>query len=159
MDDYTISWVAPEHDHHEHSADWYWAVGIISFSLAVAFVILGNMLLSIIIVLGMGTLLAFAKHPPRNLEYQISKKGVRRGTTLYPWDTLESFWIIDGKENVRYPHSPKLLLVSKKPLMPHIVITLTEAVIDEVQETLAQMLHEVPQAEPLPDRLMRIIGF
>lgn len=158
MDDYTLSWAAPEHDHHEHSADWYWAVSIVTVSFAIAFVVLENILLSIIIILGMGTLLAHAKNPPRNIEYSLSKKGVRAGKILYPWETLESFWVLDTKENVRFPHSPKLLLTSKKPLMPHIVIPLHEEIVDEVHQSLTQVLHEIPQVEPLPDRLMRMIG-
>lgn len=157
--DYQISWVAPEYDHHEHSADWYWAVGIVSVSLAVAFVIVGNTLLSIIVILGMGTLLAHAKHPPKITEYKLSKKGVSAGETLYPWKTLDSFWVLEGDENAKYPHSPKILLTSKKTFMPHIVIPLAEHVIEEVHQFLAHMLHEEPQVEPLPERLMRKIGF
>lgn len=157
--DYQISWVAPEHEHREHSADWYWAVGIISVSLAVAFVIVGNTLLSVIIILGMGTLLAYAKHPPRTLEYKLSKKGVGAGETLYPWETLESFWVLEGKDNIRFHRDPKILLTSKKTFMPHIVIPLAEHVIDEVHQSLAHMLHEEHQVEPLPERLMRKIGF
>lgn len=159
MEEYTISWVAPEFEHHEHSADWYWAVGIISVSLAVAFVIVGNMLLSIIIILGMSMLLFHAKHPPRVLEYKLSKKGVSAGNTLYPWETLSSFWILEGTENVKYPRQPKIILTSKKPLMPHIVIPLREFVLDEVHQSLSHMLPEEPQMEPLPERIMRKIGF
>ena len=157
--DYQISWVAPEHEHRENSADWYWAVGIISVSLAVAFVIVGNTLLSVIIILGMGSLLFHTKRAPRTLEYKLSKKGVSKGETLYPWETLESFWILEGKDNVKFHRDPKILLTSKKTFMPHIVIPLAEHVIDEVHQSLAHMLHEVPQMEPLPERLMRKIGF
>lgn len=159
MNDHTITWVAPEHEHHEHSADWYWAVGIISVSLAVAFVIVGNALLSIIILIGMGTLLSHAKHPPKMLDYKLSKKGVLAGKTLYPWETLESFWVLEGSEGTKYPHGPKILITSKKTLMPHIVIPLEESVIDEVHQSLSHMLPEEHQVEPLPERLMRKIGF
>lgn len=157
--DDTISWVAPEYEHREHSADWYWALGIISISLAVAFVIVGNTLLSIIIIVGMGTLLAYAKHPPRNIECCLSKRGVTANEKLYPWETLESFWILEGIHDTKYPHGPKILLTSKKPLMPHIVIPLSDTVINEVHQSLAHMLPEEPQTEPLPARLMRRIGF
>ncbi|HBB43970.1 MAG: hypothetical protein UW27_C0010G0023 [Parcubacteria group bacterium GW2011_GWA1_44_13] len=157
--DYQITWSAPEHEHREHSADWYWAVGIISVSLAVAFIIVNNMLLSVIILLGMGTLLFHAKHPPKILDYKLSKKGVSAGDRLYPWETLESFWVLEGKDDLRFHRDPKILLTSKKTFMPHIVIPLTNFVIDEVHQSLSHMLHEEPQAEPLPERLMRKIGF
>lgn len=157
--DYQISWEAPEYEHHEHSADWYWAVGIVSVSLAVAFIIINNMLFSIIIILGMSILLFHAKHPSKIIECKLCKKGVSAGDRLYPWETLESFWILEGKNDVRFHRDPKILLTSKKTLMPHIVIPLTDSVIDEVHQSLSHMLHEVPQAEPLPERIMRKIGF
>ena len=157
--DYQISWVAPEHEHREHSADWYWAIGIISVSLAVAFVIVGNTLLAIIMILGMGTLLAYAKHPPRTLEYKLSKKGVSAGSTLYPWETLESFWVLEGKNDTRFHRDPKILLISKKTFMPHIVIPLDESVIGEARQSLSHMLREERQIEPIPERIMRKIGF
>lgn len=156
---YQVSWFAPEHEHREHSADWYWAVSIVSVSLAIAFIIVGNILLSVIIILGISTLLFHAKHPPRTIEYKLSKKGVSAGDRLYPWETLESFWILEGKNDVRFHRDPKILLTSKKAFMPHIVIPLTDFIIDEVRESLSHMLHEVPQNEPLPERLMRKIGF
>ena len=159
MNDYNISWTAPEYEHHEHSAGWYWALGIISVSLAVAFVIVGNTLLSIIIILGMGTLLAYAKHPPRNIQCSLSKRGLKAGEKLYPWETLESFWVLEGSKEAKYSHDPKILLTSKKPLTPHIVVPLDESVIDDVHRSLARMLPEEPQVEPLPARLMRRIGF
>lgn len=157
--DYRISWVAPEYDHREHTADWYWAVGIVSVSLAVAFVIVSNTLLSIIILLGMGTLLAYAKHPPKNIEYEFSKKGIRAGKTLYPWETLDSFWILEGHSSANEQRVPKLLLISKKTFVPHIVILLNEFILEEVHQSLGHMLREEPQMEPLHDRLMRVIGF
>lgn len=157
--DYRISWTAPQYDHHEHTSDWYWAVGIVSISLAIAFVIVGNTLLSIIILIGMGTLLYYAKHEPQNIEYELSKRGVRAGKTLYPWDTLDSFWILEGHVTHGKTCAPKLLLISKKPFMPHIVMLLDEVSIDEVHQSLQHMLPEEPQVEPFYDRLMRLIGF
>lgn len=157
--DYKISWTALEYENHNHGADWYWAVGIISISLAVAFVIVGNTLLSIIILIGMGTLLIHAKREPRILEYKISKKGIRASETLYPWETLESFWILDGSEDLRYQHGPKILITSKKTLMPHIVIPLDDDVADEVYQILSNMIPEEYQVEPFPERIMRRIGF
>ncbi|MBI5798582.1 MAG: hypothetical protein HZB10_01465 [Candidatus Yonathbacteria bacterium] len=161
MDDneYRISWVAPEHEHHDHGSDWYWAVGIILGSLVVAFIIVGNILLSIILLLGIGTLLFHTKHPPKNIECEFSQKGIRMNKTLYPWDTLESFWILergrDGHENC----NPKILLTSKKVFMPHIVVPLNDFILDEVHEVLSHMLEEVPQVEPLHERLTRRLGF
>ncbi len=159
MTDDHISWQAPEHEHRKHSADWYWAVGIITISLAVAFFIIGNIFLSIIIILGVGTLLVHAKTTPKNLECEISRKGIRVDTKLYPWESLESFWILEESQSGKMHSGAKILLISKKPLMPHIVIPLDTDLIGEVHQALTQVLHEEPQIEPLPDRIMRRLGF
>ncbi len=155
----SITWLAPIHEHRKHSADWYWAVGIITVSLAVAFVIVGNIFLSIIIVLGIGTLLLNTKTAPRILEYEISSKGIRVDTKLYPWESLESFWILEESQSGEIHSGAKILLISKKLLMPHIVIPLDTDLTEEVHKALTQVLHEEPQVEPLPDRIMRRIGF
>ncbi len=150
-----ITWLAPVHEHREHSSDWYWAVSIITIALAIAFIISGNILLSIIIILGVGTLLALSRHEPRVVEYELSRKGIQTDKTLFLWETLESFWILE--ETPR--SAAKILITSKKILMPHIVIPLDEKRREEVHQALTHMLHEVPQVEPLPDRLMRALGF
>ena len=38
---FKIEWDAHEYEHKERSADWFWAVGIISVSMAVAAIIFG----------------------------------------------------------------------------------------------------------------------
>lgn len=159
MDSYSISWINHEYEHREHSADWFWAVGIITVSLAVAFIIVGNILFSIILLIGVGLLLYYAKHPPEPKEYRISKNGIRAGDTLYPWETLHSFWIIEKEENAKDYHEPKLLLTSKKAMMTHIIIPLNEYIVDDVHEILYNMIPEEPRVEPLPDRLIRKLGF
>ena len=152
-------WNAPVYDHREHHTDWYWAVSIITISLAVAFFITGNVLLSLIVIIGMGTLLFHAKKPPEILEYELSRKGVRAGKIFYPWETLESFWILEAQNTEKEHTGAKILITSKKTFVPHIVIPLGETSTEDIRHVLEQMLPEESQAEPLPDRLMRKIGF
>lgn len=154
MDD-RITWLAPIHEHREHTADWYWAVGIVTVALGVAFIIVGNILLAIIVILGVGILLGLSRHEPKIVEYELSRKGIRTNKTLYPWETLESFWVLEETPK----SSGKILLTSKKTLMPHIVIPIDTKRREEIHRALAHMLHEEHQVEPLPDRVMRVIGF
>ena len=159
MDTYHISWQAPEYEHHEHGADWFWAVGIITVSLAVAFFIIGNILLALILLIGIGILLAHAKRKPQNVTYEISRKGIRAHATLYKWNSLESFWILEEHATEKKYIGPKLLLTSQKQFMPHIVIPLDNAPLEEIHHLLSRMLHEIPQMEPFPHRIMRKLGF
>lgn len=159
MNDERFVWNAPAYDHHEHGADWYWAVSIITLSLAIAFFIAHNILLSIIIIIGMGTLLMHAKHAPEILDYELSRKGVHAGKTFYLWESLESFWILEEIKTEKEFSSAKLLLTSRKSFMPHIVVPLGDVSIEDIRHVLASMLSEEPQIEPLPERVMRKLGF
>jgi len=159
MDDYRIVWSAPIHEHRVHGVDWYWAVGIITTALAVAFFIIGNIPLSLILLLGVGTLLLYAWRGPSIVEYEISERGIRAGTTLYKWESLDSFWILE-RERATAPYvSSKLFLTSKKTFMLHIMILLDNAPIAEIRAAMESMLPAVPQNESLPERLMRKLGF
>lgn len=153
---HSLVWHAPEHEHREHSADWYWSVNIITLALAVSFVIAGNILLAIIVILGVGILLVHTRQAPRIVECELSARGVRVNDTLYPWSSLESFWVLEKNTE----RGGRLLLVSNKKLSPMIVVPLDEHVAPErIREVLAQAITEEPQAEPLPERIMRKLGF
>ena len=121
-----ITCEAPENEHREHTTDWYWDVGIITVSLAIAFFIAGNILLSLILLLGIGTILVLSKHPPKMISCEISRKGVRAGKILYLWESLDSFWVQEEQADGDFMEA-KLLLTSKKHFMPHIIIHLDNA--------------------------------
>ncbi len=154
-----ITWQAPEHEHREHGSDWFWVVGIIALSLSVAFVITGNILLSIIIFLGVGMLLFHAKTPPKIINYEISRKGIIAGKKIYLWESLESFWILEKDTTSRFHSDAKILLRSNKPLSLHIAIPLDTYALTKVYNALARILPEEHQMEPAAERLMRNLGF
>src|SRR3989344_8453929 len=90
---FKIEWDAHEYEHKERSSDWFWAVGIVSVSLAVAAIILGNIILGILILISAFALSLFANRPPNILRIVVDEKGVTRGRVRYPYSALESFWI------------------------------------------------------------------
>lgn len=156
----SIIWRTIEHGHREQSTDWYWAVGIITVSLAIAFFIVGNSLLSIILLLGVGTLFVSSKRSPQTVECEISEQGIRTDRTLYPWQTLSSFWIHETVNQKTGIPTQLLLLTSKKSFMPQIIVPLgSEAPLKEIQAVLAHMLTEEPQTEPISHRIMQKLGF
>lgn len=154
-----LVWEASLYERYEHSADWYWVVGIITTALAIAFFIAGNILLSLVIIIGVATLLYHSKQEPVSIRYEISRKGIRAGKTLYRWDSLKSFWIVEQDETSRHPSPAKILLTSQKSFTPHIVIPFKDIDIEEMHQILSNMLPEEFQIEPLPDRIMRKLGF
>lgn len=148
-----IEWQAPEYYHREKSADWYWAVGIISLSAAATAIILDNVLFGVMIIIGAFTLSLYASRRPALVNIEINETGIKIGKIFYPYGNLESFWV---EETHAYP---KILLKSKKVLVSHIVISTEEKDPDEIREFLRKHLTEEEQSEPLIHMIMEYLGF
>jgi hypothetical protein len=72
---------------------------------------------------------------------------------LHPYLTLEAFWVeTRGGE-------PKLILKSKKAMMPFIIIPVHEESADEVADVLRQFIEEKELAEPASHKVMEYLGF
>jgi len=154
MDRETIQWSAPEYEHKKHSVDWFWAVGIVAVSLAIAAIIYQNILFAILITLGAFTLLLYAARRPHVLYFELNQKGVRIGDTLYPYHTLRSFWLRENHKGA------VVVLESKKTLMPHMSVPLAHDVEpDEVHAFLAEHLPEEEHQESVSEVLMDYLGF
>lgn len=148
-----IIWSALEYPIRGKTTDWYWALGIIAVAGAVASYILGNILFSIIILLGAFTVAVYGARHPHTVEFEIDRRGIRSGATLYPYSSLVSFWIIEGAEE------SKILLQSSKVFMPYIVIPLGEEDPEAVREVLLNYLKEEEHAEPIAQRIMDYLRF
>jgi hypothetical protein len=151
---FKIEWDAHEYEHKERSSDWFWAVGIIVFSMAVASVIFGNVILGILILTSALALSIFINRPPENIHVVVSEKGITRGKIHYPFETLHSYWL-----DTEHPH-PKIILRSEKPFVPLIVVPIgPEADPEELDATLAQFLPEKYHAIPFVERILEYLGF
>ena len=111
-----ISWNAPEHFYVEKTSDWYWIVGIFTLTLAAIFFIFGEILLGIFIVVAAVALVLHASRPPRTIYCEINDRGLIVDTVLYPFLSLESFWIAHDEL------PPKMILKSRRLFMPFIII-------------------------------------
>lgn len=148
-----IIWNAPEYPLRAKTADWYWALGIMAIAGAVASYILGNILFSILILIGAFTVAAYGARKPHIVEIEIDRRGVRAGGTLYPHSSLASFWIVEGKDE------SKILLRSHKPFLPYIIIPLGDTAPEMVHEVLSGYLTEEELAEPISQRIMDYLRF
>lgn len=148
-----IGWEAFEYEPRNHTTDWYWAVGIISVSLAIVALFFGNVIFAILILLSAFTLCLFAAQDPQTINLEINEKGVIIEKRLYPYDTLQSFWI----DEIPFP---KILLKSKKMFMPYIVMPLHDDLDrDEVRELLLRRIKEVEHSESIFHKIMEYLGF
>ena len=150
-----IEWHGREHEHRARGVDWYWGVGLAGMTLALAALLFGNALLALLIAITAAVLAVFALHEPKTARFMLVPRGLVVDDKLYPFQTLESFWIDDA-----HPHrAPKLIVKSSQPLMPLLVIPLEGVNIDAVHRFLAKRLPEEEQHEPFSHRLLEWLGF
>lgn len=153
MDFTPIEWEAHEYTHIEKSVDWFWAVGLIAVTLAIIAIILNNILFAVLIVIGTGALLLFSVRRPRIIDFAITKRGIQIDGQLFPYSTLESFWVEDRLFN------DKLLIKSQKPMMPLLTLPIDGFDPDEMRETMSQFLPEEEHEDSFSHHMMEWLGF
>jgi len=151
---FEIEWEAHEYEHKERDPDWFWAVGIITLSLVVASIIFGNIILGILILLSSFSLSLFINRHPETIHIVVDDLGVTKGQIRYPFETLHSFWI-----DIEHPHK-KIILKSKKLLMPLIIIPLSSDIDpNRLEKTLLRFLPEEFARLPLAETVLEYLGF
>lgn len=151
---FRIEWDAHIYEHKERNQDWFWAVGIVTFAIAVVSVIFGNIIFAILILTAAFSLALFINRPPETVHVVVNEKGITRGNVLYPYTSLKSYWI-----DIEHPHN-KILLKSQKVFMPLIVIPLGKDVnLDNLDNTLSQILEKEEHQLPFVELLLEYLGF
>jgi hypothetical protein len=149
----TISWSVVTHVHKEHSVDWYWSVAIIAVVAAGIAVWLGNLLFALIILVGVGSLAALYLRGPREHSVRIDQRGVHIDGTLYPYRSIQSFWV------ERNPDYPRLYLMTRAILAPHVMLPLdTSAQAEQVRSYLKRLVTEVEQEPHFGEHLANLFG-
>ena len=150
----SISWQAPEYQHVPKSRDWYWAVGILTIGLFVVALLFSNFLFGIFVLLGGFTIALYGARAPQTVAFSLSVEGIRIQNRVYPYESLQSFWIF-----YHPPHVKELSVESQKMIMPHIKIPLENQNPAKIRAYLQQFLPERQQEESLIDVGMRYFGF
>ena len=149
----SLKWQAPEYHHYQRSTDWFWAVGIITVCIAILSFVFNNALFGILILLSAAILMFFVFRAPQDIEYEINKKGVVVGKDLHPFLTIEAFWVETRLGD------PKIILKSKKAILPYIIIPVHEDSADEIAAALREFLDEKELQEPSSHKIMEYLGF
>ncbi len=148
-----ISWDAPAHIYYERRPDWYWSVGIISLAIVALCFIFGQIISGIFVIAAVSALVLHTTKPARTTYYEVNDRGVVVDDVLYPFTSLESFWI---------PHDaipPRLLIKSRKSLMPLIVILIDEVDPEDVREVMLTYIAETEHHEPFLKHVLELLGF
>lgn len=149
-----LEWEAPEHEHKERSSDWFWVTGIITLAIIFVSIIVGNIIFGILVLVSAISLTIFINKKPENLKLAVTEGGVEREGIFYPFETLESFWI-----DLEHPHN-KIIIKSKKMLMPLIIVPLAEgANVEEIRNVMMKNIQEEYHSLPLLEKLLEYLGF
>lgn len=147
-----LTWNALEYEHRERSGDWFWSLGIVALGGAIVAILLGNILFALFIVLGGATLALHALRHPHVVTFEINDRGIIVDTTLFPYQTLESYDIHE------HPHASRLIVKSQKLAMPYITIPIEDVTPDEVRVALVGKLPEVEVLPSLSEKVLELFG-
>ncbi len=148
-----IEWETYDRKAQKHSADWYWATGIIAVSLVVTSVILNNILFAILIFICAVVLFLRTLQTPELTSYTLTSKGVWSGKDFTPFTLLESFWVEEGD------NESKLIIKPLTVTSPFMILPIADIDPEAIRQFLADHLFETEHHEPLSRKIMEYLGF
>ena len=149
-----VSWSAPEYEHIPKSNEWYWILGILTVALAIAALLLKNILFASFIVLAGFTAALYGTKKPKVVKFVVGARGAQIDDKIYPYENLKSFWI-------KYdpPQKKELEIISKKLFMPRLILPLEDADPNEVRAILIRALKEEETKDSLSEIIAERLGF
>lgn len=150
-----IEWETLEYEYYPKSSDWYWGIAIIILALvfSVAY-FFNNIILGILFFLLGFVILLYGAKKPRMMKFSLTYQGLVIGEKLYPYEHLKSFWL-----DYKPPERKELIVISKKTLMPKIIIPLAETDPNPIREFLVKILKEEYQEPSLSEEIARHLKF
>ena len=149
----SIMWECAEYEHRPKGADWYWVLSIITLAFAAAAIIFQNYLFAVFIIIAGFSLALHASKHPESRQYEIGGKGFRIGSTLYPYESMRSFWIETRRG------APRLFVEVDRLFMPVFSVPLGEADINLVRHELSARLKETEHDESFGHTILEYFGF
>ena len=143
-----LSWEILEHEHQENEEGWFWSLGIIAVSVAVASAIYGNYLFSVFIVLAGFTVGLYATKAPGVLSINITDKNISVNNRLLPYSELSSFSI----------DRDKLIFEEESWWKPLFIIPMHHEDAETVANFLREYLPEKHHKEPIAHQIMEHLG-
>lgn len=91
-----ITWSASEYIDHEKDAKWYLGITLVAAAVvAVVFLVTGDLLAVVAIVLAFVVIAFYAKRKPQTKEYTIEENGLKIGDKAYEFSRFRSFSLVD----------------------------------------------------------------
>ena len=143
-----ISWQAPDHDLTEKSADWYISVIVIGVAVAIASLLVDNLLFAIFSLLATTSIIIHVAKKPELIDIHLTTEGIEIRHDFYPYGKLHSFWIENNKGR------DELLLHSDRAVLPHLVVPIRDAHPEDIRGELRQHIPERQTHKNLADKIL-----
>jgi hypothetical protein len=146
-----IKWEARSRSTKDKDASWYWTVGILAVGVAVAAIISGNYLFSLIALLGGFAIMLAGSQGPAHHAYAVSERGIHIGTERIPYMNITSFSIKD--------ETPPRLVLLTRGLMGTVSLPLGGADYRAIRTELKNRnIDEDDDLDSAAEKLARAIG-
>ena len=148
-----IAWNVHSHVHRERTSDWYWALGLIALVGAAASIFFGNTLLAVILVVGAASVGVLASRTPREHGVRIDARGISIDGTLYPYASVQSFWVEESGD------APRLFVSTSGIIAPHLTLPLQDrARAGQVRSFLKKYATEEEQGPHFGEHIAEFFG-
>jgi len=134
-----FAWQAQEYEFDDKSAEWYWALGVISVAAIIASILFGSYLLAVVFVSAAFAIGLQAAKEPKEHFFQLSTEGLSIGNRLYPFDLMHSFSMFEYIDDSK---APMLSIKTNSLLSPHLMIPLEGVDADAVYAFLFVYIEE-----------------
>lgn len=148
-----FAWEGREYRFEEKGADWYWALGIVATAAVIACMLLGNILLALVITVATVAICLAAAKTSRVHRFAIFEEGVAIDTTLYPFENMLHFSVLEYADETL---PPSLSIKTKQFLAPHLLIPIVDHDPVEIYEFIAHFVPEGRHEESLLDRVVEM---
>lgn len=146
-----LGWSFPEFHKHQRGLGWYLVVFLILGSLLIYAFLTLNYLFALILILFAFIVTMHHYQEPHTVHSEITDRGIVVGRNFYPYEGIESFWIIYDP-----PLSKKLFMRKKNTIQSRIILPLEDTDPLKVREILSQFLPE--ETENIEDSLSDTLG-
>jgi hypothetical protein len=151
-----LTWEGKEYDHNPKSADWYWALGIISVAGVIASVLFANYLLAVLILIAAVALAIHAAKEPPLHRFQLVEDGILIGEEFHPFERMTSFSMLEDIEG-EWP--PVISIKTENWLAPHLIIPLADVDADLMYAYFIQHVNEEEHQHSFTDLVAAWLGF
>ncbi len=149
-----FEWEGHEYAFEEKGADWYWALGIIATAAVIACILFNNFILALVVATGAVALALQAAKRPREHYFAITERGVIIDQTLYIYDDMLSFAVLEYADETM---PPSLSIKTRHLLAPHLVIPIVNHDPVQIYEIFLAQVPEGKHHESVFDHLIEML--